>query len=212
MSEQILDLPIRQMLNELASKAPTPGGGSIAALTGAMAAGLLTMVCDLTIGKKAYVEFEPQAISLREQAEAQRAELESLAQADIDVFNNLMAAYKLPKTTDADAATRRAAIQNVTRQATEVPLRVARASAALLPLCRPLAEGGSRNAISDVGVAALLIQSAIPSAILNVDINLATLEDKLFVNETRAQLEDLTAGVNDEIADVLKIVRARIAE
>src|SRR5690606_15001199 len=139
MSEHILDQPIKQFLGDLASKAPTPGGGSVAALSGAMAAGLLTMVCDLTIGKKQYADFEEEAQSLRARAEEQRAELEQLAQADIDVFNKLMAAYKLPRTTDADAATRRAAIQKVTRQATEVPLRVARATVALLPLCTPLA-------------------------------------------------------------------------
>jgi formiminotetrahydrofolate cyclodeaminase len=211
MSEHILDQPIKQFLGDLASKAPTPGGGSVAALSGAMAAGLLTMVCDLTIGKKQYADFEEEAQSLRARAEEQRAELEQLAQADIDVFNKLMAAYKLPRTTDADAATRRAAIQKVTRQATEVPLRVARATVALLPLCTPLARHGARNAVSDVGVAALLIQAAVPAALLNVEINLAILEDQLYVNETRAQVEDLSLGINEEVAAVMQLVHERIA-
>lgn len=211
MSEHILDQPIKQFLGDLASKAPTPGGGSVAALSGAMAAGLLTMVCDLTIGKKQYADFEEEAQSLRARAEEQRAELEQLAQADIDVFNKLMAAYKLPRTTDADAATRRAAIQKVTRQATEVPMRVARATVALLPLCTPLARHGARNAVSDVGVAALLIQAAVPAALLNVEINLAILEDQLYVNETRAQVEDLSLGINEEVAAVMQLVHERIA-
>ncbi len=162
MTEHILDQPIRQFLGQLASKAPTPGGGSVAALSGAMAAGLITMVCDLTIGKSQHADFEAEAQSLREQAEVLRSELEQLAQADVDVFNNLMAAYRLPRTTDADAASRRAAIQKVTRQASEVPLRIARAAVGLLPLCAPLARQGARAAVSDVGVAALLIQSTVP--------------------------------------------------
>jgi formiminotetrahydrofolate cyclodeaminase len=211
MSEQLLDQPVRQFLNELASAAPAPGGGSIAALSGAMAAGLLTMVCDLTIGKKQYADFEDQARVLRERSEALRAELQGLAQTDVDVFNHLSAAYKLPRTTDADAASRRAAIQKVTRSATEVPLRVARAAIALLPLCAPLARHGNRNAVSDVGVAVLLVQAAVPSALLNVEINLAVLEDQLFVRQARAQAEDLTIGLEQEVAGVLALVRERIA-
>src|SRR3954452_473089 len=107
MTEQLLDQRLGQFLDELASGAPTPGGGSVAALSGAMAAGLITMVCDLTIGKQQYAEFEAQAQSLRARAEALRAELQQLAQADVEVFNNLSAAYKLPRTTEADAASRR---------------------------------------------------------------------------------------------------------
>lgn len=211
MTEQLLQQPLGQFLDELASGAPTPGGGAVAALSAAMAAGLLTMVCDLTIGKKGYAEFEDEARGLRERAEALRAELQILAQADVDVFDHLSAAYKLPRTTDADAASRRAAIQKVTRQATEIPLRVARATTALLPLCAPLARHGNRNAVSDVGVAVLLIQAAVPAALLNVEINLAVLEDQMFVRQTRAQIEDLTVGLDEETTGVVTLVRERIA-
>jgi methenyltetrahydrofolate cyclohydrolase len=211
MTEQILDTTVRQFLDALASDAPTPGGGSVAALTGAMAAGLLTMVCDLTIGKKQYAEFEDEARALRERSETLRAELQSLAQADVEVFGHLSAAYKLPRTTDADAASRRAAIQKVTREATEVPLRIARAATALLPLCAPLARRGNRNTVSDVGVAALLVKSTVPAALLSVEINLAALEDALFVRQTRAQAEDLTIGLDEEVEGVLALVRERIA-
>jgi len=211
MTDQLLDQPVRHFLDELASAAPAPGGGSIAALSGAMAAGLLTMVCDLTIGRKQYAEFDDEVRALRERSEMLRAELQVLVQADFDVFTYLAAAYKLPRTTDADAASRRAAIQKVTRGATEVPLRVARAVTALLPLCAPLARHGNRNAVSDVGVAVLLVQAAVPAALLNVEINLAVLEDQLFVRQTRAQAEDLTIGLDEEVAGVLALVRERIA-
>src|SRR6266487_1596746 len=210
MSEQLLDQSVGRFLDELASKSPTPGGGAVAALSGAMAAGLITMVCDLTSGKPQYAEFEAEAQALRERAEALRAELQQLAQADVDVFNHLSAAYKLPRTTEADAASRRAAIQKVTRQATEIPLRVARAATALLPLCTPVARHGNRTAVSDVGVAALLVQSAVLAALLNVETNLVALEDQIFVRQTRAQVEDLSIGLVEEVAGVLAIVRERI--
>ena len=210
MTEHILDQPARQFLDALASDAPTPGGGSVAAFTGAMAAGLLVMVCDLTIGKKTYAEFEAEAVALRQRAEAARQTLQQLAQDDIDVFGRLSATYKLPKTTDADAATRRAAIQTVTKQATVVPLRMARALADLAPLCVPLAANGSRLAVSDVGVAAHLIRAAVPAALLNVEINLAALEDQMFVRETRAHVQDITGGLDNELDRVIAIVAERI--
>jgi formiminotetrahydrofolate cyclodeaminase len=211
MSDALLDQTLSQFFENLASKSPTPGGGAIAALSGAMAAGLITMVCDLTIGRKQYADFEAEAQRLREQSEALRADLQALAQADIDAFDHLFAAYKLPRTTDADAANRRAAIQKTTLRATEVPLRIARAAVALLPLCAPLARQGNRTAVSDIGVAALLIRAAVPSALLNVEINLATLEDQIFVRQTRAQMEDLSIGLDDEVAAVQALVRERIA-
>lgn len=210
MEERIVDMNVGQFLDALASGAPVPGGGSVAALSGAMAAGLLTMVCDLTIGKKQHAEFESDAKALREQAEVGRAELQRLAQDDVEVFGRLAAAYKLPRTTDADAASRKAAIQTVTRQAAQVPLRMARALVSLLPLCTPLARHGNRLAVSDVGVAVLLIKAAVPSALLNVEINLAALEDQQFVRATRAQIEDLTVGLDEEAEGVLAIVRERI--
>src|SRR5262249_54403758 len=156
-------------LDALASSAPTPGGGSVAALTGAMAAGLIGMVCTLTIGKPQYAEVEAEVQSINEQAGKLRAELQELAQADINVFQRLSAAYKLPRTTDADAASRRDAIQAVTRQAANIPLRTARAAVALLPLCAPLASRGNRLVVSDVGVAVLLLRAAVQSALLNVE-------------------------------------------
>lgn len=212
MSEHILDQTMRVFLDTLASGEPTPGGGSVAAITGAMAAGLLTMVCDLTIGKKTYVDFEGEAQTIRERSETARAALQQLAEDDVAVFGRLSAAYKLPKTTDADAANRRAAIQTVTKQATEIPLRVARTLTELVPLCAPLARHGSRLAVSDVGVAAQLIKAAVPSALLNVDINLAVLEDQIFVRGVRAVVEDLTIGLDDEIDGVLVMVRERIRQ
>jgi formiminotetrahydrofolate cyclodeaminase len=211
MSDQPLnEQTVGQFLDNLASGAPTPGGGSAAGVAGAMAAGLVAMVCNLSIGKKQYADFEDEARAILERAEQLRSDLQQLAQEDISAFDRLMAAYRLPRVTDADAATRRAAIQQTTRYATEVPIRTARAIADLLPLCAPLARSGNRTAASDVGAAALLIQAAVPIALLNVETNLPVIEDQQFVRESRAQIADLTVGLQEEISGVLMLVRDRL--
>lgn len=201
---------IDTFLDTLASNEPTPGGGSVAALSGAMAAGLVSMVCALTIGKKQFADFEEELRSIHAQAEELRREFQTLAQEDIEVFNRLSAAYKLPRTTDADAASRRAAIQKVTRQATEVPLRTARAATSLLPLCTKLASRCGRLVVSDVGIAAVIARATVQSSLLNVEINLASLEDQIYVREVRAQIEDLTIGLSEETESILDLVRTRI--
>lgn len=210
MTDTLNQQTIDTFLNTLASSAPTPGGGSAAGISGAMAAGLISMVCALTIGKKQFAEIEDEVRGIQDRAEGLRRELQALAQEDIEVFGRLSAAYKLPRTAEADAANRRAAIQKVTRVAAEVPLRTAQAAAALIPLCTSLASRCSRLIVSDIGVAALLARATVQSAILNVEINLSGLEDQIFVRETRAQLEDLVIGLGEETEGILEIVRGRI--
>lgn len=210
MADTLATQSIGGFLDDLASSAPTPGGGSVAALGGAMAAGLVSMVCALTIGKKQYAEFDAELRGVRDQAEALRADLQRLADEDIAVFSRLSAAYKLPRTTDADAATRQAAIQHVTRQAAEVPLQVARAAAALLPLCTSVTNRCSRMIVSDIGVAAALAHATVQSALMNVEINLAALEDQRYVREIRAQIEDLLIGLSEEADGIVSMVRGRI--
>ncbi|PDV99517.1 cyclodeaminase/cyclohydrolase family protein [Candidatus Chloroploca asiatica] len=197
-------------LDTLASRAPTPGGGSVAALNGAMAAGLISMVCALTIGKPQYAALEDDLRGIHDRAETLRRELQHLADQDIEVFERLSAAYRLPRTTEADAAVRRAAIQQVTRQAADIPLRTAQAAAALIPLCTALAPQVGRLIVSDIGVAILITKATIQSAILNVEINLAGLDDQQYVRETRASIEDLVANLNEKTEEIVAIVRDRI--
>lgn len=210
MSNTFVDQPLASFLEALASGTATPGGGSVAALTGAQAAGLVAMVCNLTIGKKAYAAFEPEARALLAQAEALRHQLQAFIQADTDAFNALMAAYRLPKTTDDEIAARKAAVQAATIKATEVPLAMAAAARAVLPLCAPLAQHGNRSAVSDVGAAALAARSAVPTALLNVDINLAAIEDAEFAAQARAQAIALLSHLDEEVAAVVAIVQSRI--
>ncbi|NNJ12527.1 cyclodeaminase/cyclohydrolase family protein [Chloroflexales bacterium ZM16-3] len=206
LNEQTLDT----FLGLLASSSPTPGGGSVAGISGAMASGLISMVCALTIGKKQFADIEDEVRGIQDRAEGLRRELQALAQEDVEVFGRLSAAYKLPRTAEADAASRRAAIQQVTRIAAEVPLRTALAAAALIPLCTSLSSRCSRLVVSDIGVAALLARATVQSAILNIEINLSGLEDQIFVRETRAQIADLAIGLGDETDGILAIVRSRI--
>lgn len=210
MTDILQEQTIATFLDTLASKSPTPGGGSVAAVNGAIAAGLVSMVCSITLGKKKPPENKETVESIHAQAEALRHELQALAQADVEVFGHLSAAYKLPRTTDADAAARKAAIQKVTREAAEVPLKTARSAAAVLPLCSALVESCSRLLVSDIGVAAIMAQATVQSSLLNVEINLASLEDTIFVRETRAHMEDLSVGLNEESASILEIVQNRI--
>ncbi|MEI7768596.1 MAG: cyclodeaminase/cyclohydrolase family protein [Chloroflexales bacterium] len=210
MPDTLNEQSIDAFLGALASSAPTPGGGSAAGISGAMAASLVSMVCSLTVGKKQFAEIEGEVRGIQDRAEGLRRELQALAQEDIEVFGRLSAAYKLPRTTDADAATRQAAIQKVTRLAAEVPLRTAQAAAALMPLCTSLASRCSRLIVSDIGVAALLARATVDSAVLNVEINLSGLEDRGFVREARALIEDLEVGLGEEAEGILEIVRGRI--
>jgi methenyltetrahydrofolate cyclohydrolase len=210
MSEPLDHQPVGAFLDALASSAPTPGGGSVAALGGAMAAGLVSMVCALSIGKKQFATVEDELRGIHDRAEALRHELQRLGEQDIEVFSRLSTAYKLPRTTEADAATRQAAIQQVTRLAAEVPLRTAQAAATIIPLCTTLAPIVGRLIVSDIGVAAMLARATVQSAILNIEINLSGLEDQRFVRETRAQVEDMIIGLSEETEGVVAIVRGRI--
>ena len=210
MEERTLDTSVATFLDNLASGTPTPGGGGAAALGGAMGAALISMVCNLTIGKTRYADVEPEMRDVLDRAEALRHELQELAQADIEAFNRLSAAYKSARTTEADIAIRRDAIQASLRRATEVPLRTARAAAAILPLCPAAAERGNQAAVSDVGVAALAAHASVRAALLNVEINLRLLEDTLYIRQVRAEVARLTDGLAAEAERIVELVRSKL--
>jgi formiminotetrahydrofolate cyclodeaminase len=206
----IIDQPLRTVLDTLASSAPTPGGGSVAAISAALAAGLLTMVCDLTIGKKSYATFDAEARSLRQRAEAARNQLQDLAQADMDAFEPLAAAYRLPKQTDVERAVRDAALQSALHDATLVPLVIAEVAARLPAIAAPLAERGSKLAVSDVGIAMYLARAAVPAALLNVTINLEQLADTALIEDVRRRAALVTDDLDTTIDAVLAHVAARL--
>jgi formiminotetrahydrofolate cyclodeaminase len=206
----IIEQPVTQFLDELASSAATPGGGSGAAIMGALGAALVSMVCNLTIGKKNYAEVEPEMRSVLHDAEALRQRLADMVAEDIAAFNGLMAAYGLPKLSDEDKAARGAAIQHALRAATEAPLACARAGADVIKLSMRAAEVGNRNVISDAGVGALAAQAALRSAALNVDINVPSLQDQVFAQACRVEMDALLASAVPLSEQAIALVKSKL--
>ena len=192
------DKSIQGFLEELAGSSATPGGGSAAALAGAMGAGLVSMVCRLTIGKKRFADVENEMRGALQEAEALRARLTDLAEADTRAFDHVMGAYRLPKETQEDQATRQAAIQAALRGATQVPLETARACASVVKLAAQVIARINPNALSDAGAAALLAEAGLKGAQLNVAINLADIHDPIFVGETQEELRRVVSGTDNE--------------
>lgn len=201
---------VDEFLDALASKEPAPGGGSGAALGGALAAALVSMVCNLTIGKKGYEDVqEPMADLLRE-SEALRSELPQLLEADTQVYGKVMAAYRQPRKTPEQKRARNIAMQGALKEATEVPLSIAERCAQVVELSLPAAEMGNQWAVSDAGVGVLLADASMRAALLNVYINLSSIKDKDYVQQTLAHVETITGGKDEFRERVLKIVREKI--
>lgn len=180
---------IESYLDKLASAEPEPGGGSVAALVGALGAALVTMVTDLTLGKEKYAAVQEDMTAIREAAEKLRAELQELVSLDADAYAAVAAAMKLPKDDETQKAERARLLQAALKGAAGAPLKVAQAALEVARLSLPAAEKGNPNAVSDAGVAVLLADSAAQSAALNVKINLAWIEDADFNATAWAQVE-----------------------
>jgi formiminotetrahydrofolate cyclodeaminase len=185
---------IGDFLDDLASGKATPGGGAGAAVAGAMGAALLSMVANLTIGKKKYVAVEEELKGILNRTEEIRTEMTQLAQLDAHVFERVMGAYKMPKESETQASARDAAIQNTLMDATQVPLKVAAWAAELFDYAPTLAEKGNPNAVSDVGVGLLLADAAMKGALLNVDINLGLIQNEAFTSDVRKRVTALREG------------------
>ena len=206
----ITQRPVETFLNELASAAPTPGGGSAAAIMGAMGAALLSMVCNVTLGKKGQEAVESDMRAVRDETERLRARLTAMVGEDIAAFDELMAAYRLPKTSDAEKSRRAEAIQLNLRAATETPLACARACAEVVMLARPAAEKGFAGVVSDAGVGVLAAHSALRSAALNVYINAPSLKDLAYASAATAEIQTLLGHSARESEAVFELVRGRL--
>ncbi len=174
---------LEHYLNELSSNSPTPGGGNVAALCGVLASSLGEMVCNLTIGKKKYLEFESQAKELRIKFESFKKEFLTLAERDNEAFDRVMDAFKLSKETEAEKAFRSSAIDHATVEAAYVPEEVILKCKELLPFLETIAEKGNQNSVSDAGVAISLTAAAAEGAFLNVAINCSGLANHKIAEE-----------------------------
>lgn len=208
---QIKDMAVEPFLDALASSSATPGGGSAAAIIGAMGAALVSMVCNLTIGKKKYVEVEGEMKDVLAKAEALRHRLTGMIQDDVKAFDSVMAAYGLPKETDADKANRETAIQAALKQATDVPLACCRAAREVIDLALAASEKGNLNVISDAGVAVLAAYAALRSGALNVYTNAKMITDKTFADAKLKELEGLLTGAEGATEKAYGIVKGKLS-
>lgn len=187
------DVTIGQLLDALASADPTPGGGTAAAIAGAMGTSLLIMVTGLPKSRANTGEEKTALAAARLGLERLREQLMQLADADTDAFDLVMAAYRLPKASADEKAARSEAIQRALRQATVVPLDTLRACAAVMPHATQVADCGNRSAASDVAVAIGLLEAAAAGAAANVQINLDGLSDEGFKSGVSSEASTLTA-------------------
>lgn len=197
-------------LDALASAAPTPGGGGAAALMGAMGAALVSMVANLTIGKKGHETQEPQMRQILAESEALRQRLAAMVAEDAVAFDGLMAAYRLPKASDHEKVRRTEAIQAGLKAATLAPLACARAAAEGVRLAAKAVEIGNVNVISDVGVGVLASWAALRSAALNVHINAPQIRDLDFTDQVLTELEALLSECGSLAEAVHSRVKARM--
>ncbi len=204
------DKSVQLFLDELASKNATPGGGSVAALMGAQSAALISMVCNLTIGKPNYEEVDAQMRTLLGQSEMLREHLTSMVKADIDVFNRLMSAYSSPKETDEEKALRSELIQSILKDATEVPLACAKACKELIALSQVAANLGNLGVISDAGVAVIAASSGLKSAALNVYVNTGCLKDTDYAATKITELEAILAGTDTSVEEIYQLVKTKL--
>jgi formiminotetrahydrofolate cyclodeaminase len=207
---EIKNKTIHGFLGELASKQATPGGGSVAALMGAQSAALISMVCNLTIGKPKYVEVENEMKDLLKRSEALQVELIDMIKADVDVFDKLMNAYGLLKNTSEEKIERSLQIQACLKEATLVPLACAKACATAIQLSQIAAEKGSIGVISDAGVAAMAGYGGLKSAALNVYINTGSMKDKAFAGEVLAELAQIMSNSEVMAESVYQAVKGKL--
>jgi formiminotetrahydrofolate cyclodeaminase len=182
-----LKLGIDEFLSQVASAQPTPGGGSVAALAGSLAAALGEMMSGLTEGRPAFAFAEERVRKIHEALVSLRAELGAIVQEDSAAFKTLLNAIRLPRNTSEEKAVRDEAIQRATRVATETPLRTARACSQVLEHLKVLAEIGNPNAKCDVAVGAQLAYASLKGSQYNILANIIGLKDTLFSEKCRAE-------------------------
>ena len=187
----LIDHKVTEYLEKAAAGTAVPGGGSVAALNAALAAGLTEMVANLTIGKKGYEEVEEEMIALAGKASQLRNKLSAAVDQDADAYTEVMAAYRLPKTTDEETALRKQKIQDAIKHAARVPLEVARNALAVIELAGQAIRKGNKNAASDGAVAAMNARTGALAAIYNVKINLGSINDDIFVDKLTQEVKEL---------------------
>ena len=207
MNNSLTDLTVKGLLDVTAGKDPVPGGGSISALSGSIAAALTEMVAGLTIGKKKYAEVEEQMKQLVERVQKIRQQLLLDVDRDSEAYNVVFAAFQMPKETDEEKAARSAQIQEATKIAANVPMEVARRVYSLLSDIEEVVSNGNQNAVTDGCVAMMSARNAIIGALFNVRINLTSIKDEQFVADMTAEADRLEREVIEREAKVIEYTK-----
>ena len=205
--KHLADLSVTAFAEETSRESPAPGGGTISAYMGALGAALGTMVANLSSHKAGWDERWEEFSRQADEGQQLMAELLHLVDEDTDAFNQIMAAFGMPKGTEEERTARSAAIQAATLHAAEVPLRTMKAALRVLPLCQRMARDGNPNSISDAGVGALAARSAVLGAGLNVCINASSLKDRTKADMLKAEAERLMAEAEKQEKAILELVK-----
>jgi formiminotetrahydrofolate cyclodeaminase len=204
------DTSIELFLDDLASRNPTPSGGSAAAVMGAMGAALVSMVCNLTIGRTQYRDFEEELKSVLTKAEELRRDLIKMVEEDMQAFDAVMRAYRMPRLTKDETATRAQVIQTALKTATLVPMRCCRACGEVIILGRVVGDKGNRNVVSDAGVATVAAYAALRSAALNVFTNAKVITDRIFAEKQLVELEQLLSEADTATEASYELVKKKL--
>ncbi|WP_273178115.1 glutamate formimidoyltransferase [Hoylesella pleuritidis] len=207
---RLIDLTVKHFAEETSRESPAPGGGTIAAYMGALAAALGTMVANLSSHKRGWDTQWEKFSRWADRGQEQIAELLELVDEDTEAFNRIMSAFALPKQTAEDKAARSKAIQEATLYATQVPLHTMQAAYCTFDICRAMAEEGNPNSVSDAGVGALAARAAVLGAGLNVKINAGGLKDRETADRLIAEANQLIAKANEAEKEIMNIVESKL--
>ncbi|HNY05185.1 MAG TPA: cyclodeaminase/cyclohydrolase family protein [Candidatus Egerieousia sp.] len=206
----LVDLTVKQFLDKVSGNDPVPGGGSIAALNGSIAASLAAMVAGLTIGKKGYED----KTELMEKIQKAMLENKAAFIADVDkdseAYDKVFGCFKMPKETPEQKAARSAAIQEATKFAAEVPMSVARRAYEIMDMIAEVARKGNSNAVTDACVAMMAARSSVLGALLNVKINLGSLKDADYVARMKKEADELEKKTCEKESELLKEINKKL--
>ena len=205
---ELKSLSVKEFIDKVTGNDPVPGGGSVSALNGSLAASLAAMVANLTVGRKKYAEVNDEMEQISARMTEQSAKLLADVDRDAEAYDRVFAAFKLPKETDEQKAVRKEAIQRETKYAAEVPMEVARTASELLPMIDAAARRGNSNAVTDATVAMMCARTAVIGALLNVRINLTSITDEAFVKAMTEEADRLEAVAVEAEHKLLEYVKA----
>ncbi len=204
----LAQMKITEFMDALASSAPVPGGGSVAAVSGGISAALVEMVANLTIGKKNYEAVDEEMKAISAKASPYKGIFAEAIDKDAEAFDGYMKAMKLPKETDEDKKARTAEMQKCIKESANVPLQTARDAFSLMGMIEAVVVRGNSNAVTDGAVAAMMARAAVLGAIYNVRINLGSIKDEAYVAEVTVEIDKMekeTKVIEAKILDLVKL-------